>query len=211
MKMKQIYVLYKQLVHEKFSKGTYMPLMNMSTQMYLCLMYIEESVESTSSEDVIKSFLELTDFVGVHYLFQQYCRIDFKKPQPLITLWINTQTEFILNCTRWLRERQGIEVFELLRSANEFIGAGLKHFSDLFGYDYYKLLYLSLAINGVKMLTREKLYEKSSYNDIIEEIGVNLVDEFLEFIDRRIDEMKFDDKEKMRTIVHQFSKGVKSW
>ena len=132
MKMKEIYSNYKKLVNIKFGEGNFMPLIDMSTQMYLALMYIEEATEIKMAfrKDAVVGFLELTDFIGVHYLFQRYIRADMKKPLRITTDVEVIRCEMITYITRWLRDRQDNKytAWNLTNKSNEFIGACLNQF-----------------------------------------------------------------------------------
>lgn len=213
MKMKDLYSNYKKLVEIKFSEGTFMPRIDMSQQMYLGLMYIEEAHEITyAANDHALAFLELTDFVGVHYLFQRYMKLDLKKPLRLVNDVYSAKDKLTLTITRWLRDRVEYTAIDMIKECNEFIGTMLNHYSLLFNYDYYKLMYLTLAINGLKMISKEKRFDQLTYKNILEKFDFDIEKEFLQFVKSRDKEMNVGGKYSIIVEnVEIMMRGVKSW
>jgi len=208
--MSKIMEYYRDLVNIKYITRCYVPEDVYSPIDYLVSMIIEEIQEMKEERGCIYdfAFLELSDLMGVYALLCASTKSSIRKPTPYMYS-DDAERRLIVSCTHYLRKRQDSDLGVLIDELHDYIGQELYLISCKFEYDFYKLAYTLISINGLKMITRDRLYNHVIYQKFhYYELSMILK----EFFDSRLKEMKHREYIlNMHLEMNKLLKGDKAW
>lgn len=215
MKMSNVIDFYSSLVKIKYIFRDFYPLSFEEPFDYLTIMCIEEINEADEIRDSVRitSLLEVSDLIGVYALMCQCKRISFKKFKPMLCNNLDQMKikTFKILCG-YLRRKEAYNYHVVLDAVYNFICSAITTLNDNFlHYDFYKLCYTLICINGTKMIARERIHNQVVFFNFKLSI---LLNDFYNFIELRIKEMKsLDVKEKTFFIdlIQANVKGGHAW
>lgn len=136
----------------------------LSDEQYLLVLAIEEAIEVQNSMSAIEQFYECTDMIGVFQLLQIHYGVSYRKFHTVMGKSDLLTLNFIHAATKYLRNREGVYVEDLLNRYYNLICNIITAMAQQFHVDFFDLMYTAVAMNLAKGCSRDFLYAPLYYS-----------------------------------------------